>query len=48
MALTTKRIKTKSKKSNVTGLQIADILAHPCKHLYLHEKGKAQNSPLYI
>lgn len=45
MALTTKRIKIKSKKSNVTGLQIADILAHPCKHLYLHEKGKAQNPP---
>jgi len=45
MALTTKKIKIKSKKSNVAGLQIADTLAHPCKHQYLYEKGKSSDPP---
>lgn len=36
--LTTKKIKMKSKKSNIAGLQIADLLAHPCKQRFLLEK----------
>ncbi|MBC8358133.1 MAG: DUF3800 domain-containing protein [Candidatus Aminicenantes bacterium] len=37
-ALTSKKIKTRSKKANITGLQIADLLVHPCKQRFLLKK----------
>ena len=43
-ALTSNKIKIKSKKSNIAGLQIADILAHPCKQEFLYEKGRMSHS----
>lgn len=39
-ALTTKEIKIGTKKANISGLQIADLLAHPCKQEFLFEKSK--------
>jgi len=44
-ALTTRKIKIKSKKANIAGLQIADILAHPCKQELLYEKGRMSRQP---
>jgi len=41
-ALTSKEIKIKNKKANIAGLQIADLLAHPCKQDILLEEGKAK------
>ena len=38
-ALTSRDIKLQPKKSNVAGLQLADILAHPVKQAMLVEKG---------
>lgn len=40
-ALTTKEIKIQPKTANVTGLQIADLLAYPCRMELLHGKGRA-------
>lgn len=37
--LTSKEIKLKNKEANVAGLQIADLLAHPCKEETLIDKG---------
>lgn len=37
--LTSKEIKIKPKKANIPGLQLADLLAHPCKNEILIEKG---------
>jgi len=37
--LTSKEIKIKPKKANISGLQLADLLAHPCKNEILIEKG---------
>jgi len=44
-ALTSKNIKIKSKKANITGLQIADVLAHPCKMNFLHELDRTPDPP---
>jgi len=37
--LTSKEIKLKEKEANIAGLQLADLLAHPCKEEILIEKG---------
>ena len=39
-ALTTKEIKIQPKTANVTGLQVADLLAYPCRMELLYVKGK--------
>ena len=39
-SLTTKEIKIKQKTANITGLQIADLLAYPCRMELLYAKGK--------
>lgn len=44
-ALTTKKMKTGSKMSNIAGLQIADLLAHPCTQELLFEKGRIPSLP---
>lgn len=44
-ALTTKKLKTGSKTSNIAGLQIADLLAHPCTQELLFEKGRIPSLP---
>lgn len=41
-ALTSKEIKIKPKTANILGLQIADLLAHPCKQELLFEKGRIE------
>jgi hypothetical protein len=41
--LKSKEIKIKPKTANIAGLQIADLLAHPCKIEILHEKGHIEN-----
>lgn len=38
--LTSKEIKLKTKKSNIAGIQLCDIIAHPLKQKYLFEKKK--------
>ncbi len=38
--LTSKEIKIKPKTANIAGLQLADLLAHPCKHQILFENKK--------
>jgi hypothetical protein len=38
-ALTTSQLKLKSKTSSISGLQLADILAHPVKQALLLERG---------
>lgn len=45
MALTTRKLKTGSKSSNIAGLQIADLLAHPCTQEVLFEKGRIPALP---
>lgn len=37
-SLTSKEIKIKPKSANIAGLQLADLLAHPCMIEILHEK----------
>ena len=37
--LTSKQLKVRAKLNNVTGLQLADLLAHPSRNEILHEKG---------
>lgn len=44
-ALTSKEIKIKKKKDNITGLQIADLLAYPCTKELLYEE-KRISKPL--
>lgn len=39
-SLSSKEIKIKPKSSNIAGLQLADLLAHPCKHQILFENKK--------
>lgn len=39
-ALTSKELKVKRKSSNISGLQIADVLAHPVKQAILREQGR--------
>lgn len=38
--LTSREIKIKKKKHNIAGLQIADLLANPCKKEVLYEEGR--------
>ena len=38
-ALTTKKLKLKSKSANIAGLQLADLLGHPVRQSILVEKG---------
>ena len=42
-SLTSKEIKIKPKSANIAGLQLADLLAHPCKIEILHERGHIEN-----
>ncbi len=37
--LTSKELKIKPKRANIAGLQLADLLAHPCRREVLLEKG---------
>lgn len=37
--LTSKQLKVRAKSNNVTGLQLADLLAHPSRNEILHENG---------
>ena len=37
-SLTSKEIKIKPKSANIAGLQMADLLAHPCKNEFLFEE----------
>jgi hypothetical protein len=39
-ALTSKELKLKKKGANITGLQVADLLAHPVRQAILREKGR--------
>jgi hypothetical protein len=41
-ALTSKEVKVKDKNANISGLQIADLLAHPCKQNLLFEEGRIE------
>jgi hypothetical protein len=41
--LTSRQIKIKPKKKNIAGLQIADLLANPCKQELLFEKGRTKH-----
>lgn len=44
--LMAKTLKMRAKKENITGLQIADLMAHPsCNHVLLNQRG-ANNGPL--
>jgi hypothetical protein len=36
--LTSRQLKVKPKANNVTGLQLADLLAHPSRNEILHEQ----------
>ncbi len=38
-ALTSKQLKVKQKTNNISGLQLADLLAHPSRNEILHERG---------
>ena len=42
-ALTTKQLKLKRKWCNITGLQLADLLAHPVKQMVLREQGRIRD-----
>jgi hypothetical protein len=37
--LTSKQLKVKPKANNISGLQLADLLAHPSRNEILHEHG---------
>jgi len=43
--LTTKDIKIKKSSDNISGLQLADNIAHPAKTMYLFEKGLIPRPP---
>jgi hypothetical protein len=44
-AITSKEIKVKPKSANISGLQLADLLAHPCRHDILREFGRTAQEP---
>lgn len=44
-ALTSRQLKLKEKKANISGLQLADLLAHPTKQWVLRHYGLIDNSP---
>ena len=37
--LTSKQLKVKPKQNNISGLQLADLIAHPSRNEILHENG---------
>jgi len=41
--LTTRKLKVRKKEANISGLQLADMLAHPCKQDILVELGKVED-----
>lgn len=41
--LTSKEIKLKPKQANIAGLQVADLLAYPCKQEILILRGKVED-----
>ena len=43
--LTSKQLKVKSKSNNISGLQLADIIAHPSRNEILHEHGLLDKEP---
>jgi hypothetical protein len=44
-ALTSKELKVKPKSANISGLQLADLLAHPCRQDILREFGRINDEP---
>jgi hypothetical protein len=44
-ALTSEQLKIKPKSANIAGLQLADLLGHPVKHMILKEKGHLKGDP---
>lgn len=44
-ALTSKELKLKPKSANISGLQLADLLAHPCRQDILREFGRIDDEP---
>jgi hypothetical protein len=44
-AITSKELKVKPKSANISGLQLADLLAHPCRHQILREFGRTGEEP---
>jgi len=44
-AITSKELKVKPKSANIAGLQLADLLAHPCRHDILREFGRLPEEP---
>jgi hypothetical protein len=44
-ALSSKEIKLQSKRACIAGLELADMLAHPVKSIYLHRKGLISEPP---
>ncbi len=44
-ALTSKELKIKPKSANIAGLQLADLLGHPCRHSILREVGHSNDAP---
>jgi hypothetical protein len=44
-AITSKELKVKPKSANISGLQLADLLAHPCRHDILREFGRIPEEP---
>jgi hypothetical protein len=43
--LTSKELKVKPKSANISGLQLADLLAHPCRQDVLREFGRINDEP---
>jgi len=44
-AITSRELKVKPKSANIAGLQLADLLAHPCRHDILREFGRITEEP---
>jgi len=44
-ALTSRKLKLHGKKSNIAGLQLADLIAHPAKQWVLHHYGLLDDAP---
>ena len=44
-AMTSRELKLKPKNANIAGLQLADLLGHPVKHLVLHNAGLLAEEP---
>lgn len=44
-AIMSEELKVKPKSANISGLQLADLLAHPCRHQILREFGRTGEEP---